>query len=198
MGYASDHHHHHQAHYHAPHGQYAPAHEPRAYAQPYPIIDGDEWRRPSISIPTNAFSQSSSLANALGDVRLKLDSPTSPRTQTSPSQYTLPTPTPTLPVPGDNTPPDTPITDDGELSLMQNLTFIHETGSPGSTTPSTSSRTRASDSPSEVEPPPRKKRRRGPNKGPRKDPGFLACFFCRNRKIGCNPPQAENEDRRCE
>ncbi|KZV60110.1 hypothetical protein PENSPDRAFT_542946, partial [Peniophora sp. CONT] len=31
-----------------------------------------------------------------------------------------------------------------------------------------------------------------------KDPGFLACFFCRGRKISCMPPPADSEDRTCE
>ncbi|KAA1472938.1 hypothetical protein DENSPDRAFT_765553, partial [Dentipellis sp. KUC8613] len=30
-----------------------------------------------------------------------------------------------------------------------------------------------------------------------KPPPFLACFFCRGRKIACTPPKPGNPDRTC-
>ncbi|KAI0028595.1 hypothetical protein K488DRAFT_89588 [Vararia minispora EC-137] len=44
--------------------------------------------------------------------------------------------------------------------------------------------------------PPRKKR--SPPKGPRKEQGFLACYFCRGRKIACNAPPPGSGSSACE
>ncbi|VDB91556.1 unnamed protein product [Peniophora sp. CBMAI 1063] len=285
VGYAQDHPNYH-AHYHDVHGHYAPRpeHNPPA-PQLYPI--SDDWRLPSSMppIPDAARSQFSSLANALGDVMLKLNSPTSAAPVTRASSppcagsgtLSLPTVWPAPPFPATNplsitpaknkdgeqdvmpgvtfsygtTPPipttlnlsslaragDSPaevtcappqpatgprtpslqrvqptlllpatkalsITPvkigDGEQDAVQSVTFIHETGTPVSMTASTSSDAKTGDSSAEGEPPRRRpKRTRGPNKGPRKGRGFLACFFCRGRKISCNPVVGSG-DKTCE
>ncbi|VDB96865.1 unnamed protein product [Peniophora sp. CBMAI 1063] len=207
VGYRRSHHHHH-VHHNDLHGHDPlPPETPPTYTHPYPV--SNEWRRRSIipPIPEAVRSQSNSLANALGDVILNLDSPTSTTpstrappplgasTQTPSSQNVWPAP----PIPSVEALPVTPDqTEDVEQDIMRDMNFIYETGSPDSTTTSTSSRARTSGSPAEAEPQRRRvKRTRGPNKGPRKDPGFLACFFCRGRKISCNPVQG-SEDKTCE
>ncbi|VDC00628.1 unnamed protein product [Peniophora sp. CBMAI 1063] len=179
------------------HEHYPPSNEDRqSYTQPQPV--NDNWRHPSIvpSIPAFARSQSSSLAHALGDLILKLGSvnrSTGPRTDAPIAKTDV-----TL-LDADALRDTMMKIEDGEQQLRHDITFIHETGSPASETPTVSSRARTSDSSAESEPPPppRRKRTRGPNKGPRKDRGFLACFFCRGRKVSCNPV-ADSGGKKCE
>ncbi|VDC07779.1 unnamed protein product [Peniophora sp. CBMAI 1063] len=281
VGYTQDHPSY-RTHYRDVHGHYAPRleHNPPT-SQPFPL--SDDWWLPSSMppIPDAARSQFSSLANALGDVMLKLSSPASagpttralspPSVDTGTPSLQSVRPTPPFPAtevlsttpveieygeqdvtpgvhfshettppismtpgtfcharPGDSPAeltcaprppsagPATPLVQsvrptlllpatkalsiapveirDDEQDAVQNVTFIHETGSPDLMTPSTSSCAKAGDSPTEDEPPRRRRKRtRGPNKGPRKGRGFLACFFCRGRKISCNPVLGSGE-----
>ncbi|VDB92158.1 unnamed protein product [Peniophora sp. CBMAI 1063] len=207
VGYAESRHRRHVHHSYL-HGHCAlPLENASTNTQPYTI--SNDWWQPSIvpPIPEASCSQSSSLSNALGDITFKFDLPTSlsPSTRAPPplsasaqppsSQNVSPRP----PIHGFEALPITPDKiEDIEQDHMHDVSFIHETGSPDLTTPSTSLRARPSGSPAETEPQPRRvKRTRGPNKGPRKDPGFVACFFCRGRKISCNPVPG-SEDKRCE
>lgn len=189
MGYVSDNHHH--ADYYGMHGYYAAnqKHDSQPHAQSCPMND-EAWRPFNMPpIPESARSRSSTLANALGDVILKLDSPAAVSSHAPPLQSALP-----MHLIRDKT---SVIADDRPNLMRNDITIAQETGSPNSTRPSTSSRMIANDSPSEAEPQAPRKRARGPNKGPPKAPGFLACYFCRHRKVSCDPPPAYIKDRTC-
>lgn len=186
VDYAQDPCHRHHVHYHGLPGR--DAEHSSHHAQHHPIVDDGQRSIPLI--PENAHSKYSTLGNALEDVTLTLNLSRSANTYDSPPQSTRPPP----PVLNNNTLPDMPAIEDEKRDTY---TFICETGLPEPITPCTSSRVQASNSPSETESQPRRKRQRAANRGPPKDPGFLACLFCRGRKISCTMPPAGSEDRTC-
>ncbi|VDC07290.1 unnamed protein product [Peniophora sp. CBMAI 1063] len=71
--------------------------------------------------------------------------------------------------------------------------FVVETGSSASVTSARSARGRTELDGAEDAP-----RKRTNSKAPKKEVGFLACYFCRGRKIACNAPPKDAEDRSCE
>ncbi|KZV76109.1 hypothetical protein PENSPDRAFT_498974 [Peniophora sp. CONT] len=168
-----------------------------AFAQRgYP--EGSLYLPRSMIVPSHGpRDTTSSLANALGPAP---GSTIAPRMESPHRSDTLPRPEMGMPV---STPSSeylgyseygSPYAEEVYAEEVD-FQFVVETGSPASASSARSARGRVDPDVAEDAP---RKRTNAPSKGPKKEQGFLACYFCRGRKIACNAPPKEAEDRTCE
>lgn len=135
----------------------------------------------------------SSLANALGPPSASM---ATSRIESPRLSNTLPQPHPDMGIPIKSPPLEYPYSEYGSPYAEDvDFKFVVETGSPASTSSVRSGRGRADPEAAEDAP---RKRSSGPSRAPKKEQGFLACYFCRGRKIACNAPPKDAEDRTCE